>query len=598
MKQLFLLATLLCCVTTYADSIFIEAENFQNKGGWVTDPQFYEQMGSAYLLAHGNGQPVADASTSFEIKVPGKYYIMARTRNWVANWFSKDEYAPGVFKIKIDGQVLSTVYGKTGLKWHFQSGDAINLKPGVHTLSLADQTGFGARCDVIAITQNPKQDIYSSDRSLAKYRETLYAPKSEAQKYDFVVIGGGVAGIAAALKAARMGLSVCLLNNRPVWGGNNSVEHKIVVSGDLQVSPFPRLGAVVNEYKDIYLRPKGIDSILKSQKNLTLMSNTQAIDVRVEGGEIKQILAMRLDNNFTYAIAGRYFADCSGDGFVAYKAGADYTMGREIRTVYGENLAPEIPGFLTFGITLKWRSKEADTLITFPKLPWAVQFSDQSVLKSKANRWFWETGFQKDQIRDAEENRDYMLRVIYGNWSFLKNSPDTKSEYAKLALDEVSYIAGKRESRRFFGDVIFTQKDVEGGWKQYSDALVAGTYPMDQHFPSSENSIYFPGAEFQAMFKHDHHPIGYDLVYVHPEQKLPVYFIPYRCLYSRNIKNLFFAGRNVSASRMAFSSTRVQACTGMMGEVVGYAAGLCVRYKCKPAQVYSDHLGELLNEWR
>lgn len=598
MKKFFTISALFCAFFGQAQTVFLETESFTSKGGWVADPQFYEQIGSTYLLAHGNGIPVANASTTFEIKTPGKYRILVRTRNWVSNWYPKNEFTPGIFKMKVDNKVLSCTYGNEGKDWHFQRGDEVFLAKGSHTLSLIDQTGFGARCDVVALTMQPDQDIFKSSEALNRYRAKLFAPAPYPEQFDLVVIGGGVAGISAAIKAARTGLKVCLINNRPVWGGNNSVEHKIVLSGDIQVQPFPKLGSVVNEFKDIYKNPGFIDSLLKTEKNVCLMPNTQAMDVQVDHGTIQSITTRHIETNAAQIIRGKYFVDCSGDGFVAYKAGADYTVGREIRSVYNENLAPEIPGFLTFGITLKWRSKAVETATSFPLLPWAVQFSDQTRLKSKANRWFWETGFNKDQIKAAEENRDYMLRVIYGNWSYLKNTPETQEEYAKLDLDEVSYIAGKRESRRFFGDLVFTQNDVEGGWKQYADALVAGTYPMDQHFPSSDNTIYYPGQEFQAMFKHDKHPIGYDLVYVHPEQKNPVYFIPYRCLYSRNVNNLFLAGRNISASRMAFSASRVQACTGMMGEVVGYAASLCIRYKCKPAQVYQFHLDELLKEWK
>jgi hypothetical protein len=273
MKRLFTLAAILLSLLCHAQTVFIETEQFSKKGGWVTDPQFYDQIGSSYLLAHGNGTPVADATTVFEVKTSGNYQIMARTRNWVSNWFAKNEYAPGLFKIKVDETLLHANYGNEGKEWHFQRGDVIYLEAGKHTLSLVDQTGFGARCDVIALSMQPDQDMFKSFEALQQYRSKLCPAKQLSEKFDLVVVGGGVAGISAALKAARSGLKVCLINNRPVWGGNNSVEHKIVVSGDVQVPPFPGLGAIVNEFKDIYKNPEFINALLAREKNIFLMPN-------------------------------------------------------------------------------------------------------------------------------------------------------------------------------------------------------------------------------------------------------------------------------------------------------------------------------------
>ncbi|MGV3764416.1 FAD-dependent oxidoreductase, partial [Parapedobacter sp.] len=243
----------------------------------------------------------------------------------------------------------------------------------------------------------------------------------------------------------------------------------------------------------------------------------------------------------------------------------------------GESLAAEKPDSFTLGTSNLWASLEKDTVSAFPETPWALQFSDEYHIDEGRSDWQWETGFgNMNTITEAEKIRDHNLRAVYGNWSYLKNNKPEK--YGKRELAWVAYIGGKRESRRLMGDHILNQMDVQEG-KMYPDATVTATWTIDLHFPNEKNSLYFPGEEFFAGTKH---------IRVAP------YTIPYRCFYSRNVPNLFMAGRNISTTHVAFGSTRVMRTCGMMGEVVGMAASIAHKHKTTPRGVYEQHLDELV----
>lgn len=182
-----------------------------------------------------------------------------------------------------------------------------------------------------------------------------------------------------------------------------------------------------------------------------------------------------------------------------------------------------------------------------------------------------------DQIKDFEKIRDYGLLVVYSNWSFIKNFSQVKNEFANSELDWVAYIAGKRESRRLLGDFILKEQDITE-YVIYPDATAPTTWTIDLHYPDPKNSSHFPGREFLAISKN---------ITIHP------YPIPYRCLYSRNIENLFMAGRNISVTHVALGTTRVMRTTGMMGEVIGMAASLCKKHSTTPRGILINHFDEM-----
>lgn len=566
--------------------VFVETESFENKGGWVVDQQSFPVIHSAYLMAHGMGKPVKDAETTVTFPKTGKYRVWVRTKDWAP--FPK---GPGRFTINVDGQTLKPVFGESGNdQWKWYDGGEVTIKNAKAALSLHDLTGFNGRCDAILFTDAAKFTPPNNIEALTAFRNKLLGVTGtkDAGKFDLVVVGGGIAGTCAAISAARLGLKVALIQDRPVLGGNNSSEVRVHLMGDIDKNVYPKLGRIVREmdngdpgngnpdakeYGDLRK-----NQIVKAEKNLSLFLSTYVHAVEKTGDKITAVIGRDIPSGQEYRFSGTYFSDCTGDGTVAYLAGAEFRFGRESKAQTGESLAAEKPDSFTLGTSNLWASLPKDTESSFPATPWALQFSDEYHIDEPKSDWEWETGFGNfNTIYQAEQLRDHNLRAIYGNWSYLKNHK--KEKYAKSELAWVAYIGGKRESRRIVGDHVLTQMDIQEG-KQYPDGCVTATWTIDLHFPDAKNNQYFPGQEFFASTKH---------IRVAP------YTIPYRCLYSRNISNLFMAGRNISTTHVAFGSTRVMRTCGMMGEVVGYAAYIGKKNNTSPRGVYEKHLSELMN---
>ncbi len=595
-KKYFFLVFLFFCLTTFIgktqNQVLVEAESFTDKGGWVLDQQFMDQMGSPFLLAHGLGKPVEDAITDVTLPSNGQWHVFVRTWNWCSPWTSE---APGRFQVKINNTTLSNELG-TGILWDWEYAGNINLKEKKNTLSLHDLTGFEGRCDAILFSKEKDIKIPNEEKKMAQFRKKLLnlpdKPKS-AGTYDLVIVGAGTAGLGAAIVASRSGLKVALINNRPVPGGNNSVEIEVVVSGAVQQEPYPRLGSVVNEIGNIFRDDKPIYRILQSEKNLSYFPNMHVFKLDKENDKITSVTVKHIETSEESVFYAPLFVDCTGDANIGFMAGAEFRIGREKRSETREGLAPEHPDNMGCGSTVFWRSKE-NGISSFPECNWALQFTEESCEKVTSGHGFWETGFTMDHINEFEYIRDYLFRAIYGNWAFLKNKSKSKDEFKNLELSHIGYIGGKRESRRLMGDILFRQMDIdESQYVKYNDAIVTGTYPIDQHYPDPKNSYYFPGQEFKSLMKHNYNDLGIGKKYLKPEQVNPPYRIPYRCLYSKNIENLFMAGRNISVTHVALGSTRVQGTTGMAGELVGYAASLCKKHNCSPKDVYKYHLEEL-----
>lgn len=570
-----------------ATDVWIEAESFENKGGWVLDQQFMDLMGSPYLMAHGMGRPVDDAVTRIEVPEKGKYTVWVRTFNWTSPW--SDAEGPGKFQIRIDRKTLHETLGSKGKSWQWQRAGEVMLDQGNHTIALHDLTGFNGRCDAIVLTTDKDITLPDTGNDLTAMRRTALGLDTAAvavADYDLVVVGGGIAGICAAVSAARNGLNVALVNDRPVLGGNNSSEVRVHLGGYAEIGPNKGLGRMIREFghsrsgnakpADYYEDAKK-DSFIMAEPLVTLYPCFRATTVETEGNHITSVTIQNIENNCELQLRAPLFSDCTGDGTIGALAGADFVSGRESRSDYNEPLAPETADSLTMGASIQWYTTDTGKTSRFPDFNYGIMFTPENCERVTMGEWKWETGMNRDPITEAETIRDYGLLVIFSNWSFLKNHLADNKKYLNRSLDWVGYISGKRESRRLLGDYILKQDDIDKN-VFHEDASFTTTWSLDLHFPDPDNSSKFPGNEFKASTNH---------VFIHP------YAVPYRCLYSRNIDNLFMAGRNISVTHVALGTVRVMRTTGMMGEVVGMAASLCRMHDTTPREVYRSHLPEL-----
>jgi len=574
-------------MTSGSEMVLVEAEGFEHLGGWVVDQQFMDQMGSPFLLAHGLAEPVEDATTTVAFPHAGEYRVWVRTRDWVAPWDVPG--APGRFQLLVDGRPLRTVFGTEGAEWHWQDGGTVELKEPNVTLTLHDVAGFEGRCDAVLFSADTSFRPPNENRELAAFRRAALGLSDEpddAGAFDLVVVGGGIAGICAALSAARLGLTVALVHDRPVLAGNNSSEVRVWLSGEVNQEPHARIGDVVNELEparkahsgpentgDLYEDDRRLE-LVRAEKNISLFLGRHVVAVESDAGGIRAVIAQDIITARRSRFTGRWFTDCTGDGSVGSLAGADF----------------EISLSRHMGPTNLWNVVDTGRPAPFPRCPWAVDLSDKPFPGRRVDGnqnaspetkllvlgvWIWESGFDRDPMAEAEHIRDMNLRAMYGAWDALKN---VDNEYPNHKLNWAAYVAGKRESRRILGDVVLAGEDLRTS-KPYPDGFVPATWSIDLHLPDARYEKGFESDPFisQADFED----------YARP------YWVPYRCLYSRNVPNLFTAGRDISVTHEALGAVRVMRTCGMMGEVVGMAASICKKHDTGPRGVYENHLEKL-----
>ena len=594
-----------------APHVLLEAEMFAGLGGWDVDQQFMDRMGSSCLLAHGLGVPVKDAVTTAKFPAPGKFRVWVRTRDWVAPW--KVPGAPGKFQLLIDGRPLATTFGTEGADWHWQDGGTVAVGSEA-TVALHDLTGFEGRCDAVLFSADPGFSPPNEGGALAAFRRAalgLSEAADDGGEFDLVVVGGGIAGTCAAVSAARRGLTVALIQDRPVLGGNGSSEVRVWPEGHTRQQPFPHVGEIVEEVcppktagsgnargGEVYQDERKM-RVVQAEKNIRTFMEQRVFRVEAGQGLVKSVTAQHIRTARRTTIRGKFFADCTGDATVGYLAGADYETSDE-----GNMGASNLWNVLdqeNKAAVLKCECKDRDALTTqveagrvaapFPRLSWALDLTDKPFPGRKGARgqwantplanlggWFWESGFDRDPIADLERIRDLNMRAMYGAWDALKN---VDGQYPNHRLGWSAFIAGKRESRRLMGDYRLKADDFRKG-TQFDDPAFPNTWHIDIHVPHPAFSKEVKGEEFISEATTGK---GY-------EYKGP-YWAPYRCLYSRNIGNLFMAGRNISVEREAIGPVRVMRTCGMMGEIVGKAAFLCVKHETTPRGVYRHHLAAL-----
>lgn len=558
-----------------ADQVLVEAESFSTHGGWQLDTQFIQTMGSPYLLAHGLGKPVTDATTTVEFPSTGEYHVYVRTMDWVARWNAPGQ--PGRFQILINGQPLEENFGTKGADWFWHHGGKVKIDNPKVEIALRDLTGFDGRCDAIFFTKENAVPPNEGTVLPRWRRELLGLNEAPTEKggYDLVVVGGGYAGMGAAISAARMGCKVALIQDRPVLGGNGSSEVRVWAMGLIRRGKFPRIGEIVEEFADKATKSPGEAEefgddlkkrLVRAEKNIDLFLNHHAYKVEAADNRITAVHAFDTRTSEHKRFTGRFFADCTGHGTIGYLAGADWDMTPKGR----------------MGMSNMWAWAEADKPVAFPETPWALDLTmkDFPYPRDHHGQWFWESGFDKDAIQEAEAIRDWNLRAVFGAFNAMKNR-DGAADHQTAYLTWVAFIGGPRESRRLLGDIILTQEDIVNK-REFPDGCVPSTWSIDLHYPKQQYAVKFPDNPFISIAVHDRR---IDRNYGYP--------VPYRCLYSRNIENLFMAGRDISVTHEALGTTRVMKTCGMMGEVVGKAASLCVQYDCHPRDIYATYLSEL-----
>lgn len=416
--------------------------------------------------------------------------------------------------------------------------------------------------------------------------------QTEKISCDLVVVGGGLAGLGAAITAARAGIQVTLLQDRPVLGGNASGEIRLWILGATSHmgnnNRWAREGGLIDEIlvENLFRNPEGnpvlLDALLlekaSEEKNLRLLLNTAVFEVGKDGPDrIASVRAFCSQNSTMYEVVAPLFCDASGDGVMGFLAGAAFRIGAESRDEFGEGFAPDQPNQEMLGHTIYFYSKDVGRPVRyFPpsfalqdirKIPRFRQFNAKDI---GCRLWWIEWGGKLDTIHESEKIKWELWRVVYGVWNHIKNSGEFP-EAENLTLEWVGTIPGKRESRRFEGDYMLTQKDIVEQ-KSHPDSVSFGGWAIDLH-PSDGVFSALPGCT-------QWHSKG-------------IYEIPFRCLYSRNIKNLFLAGRIISASHVAFGSTRVMATCAHSGQAVGMAAALCVKKKLSPQELGKTAMAEL-----
>jgi len=559
-------------------SVLIEAESFDSKGGWVVDPQFVEQMGSPYMLAHGLGRPVADAETKINIPVAGKYYLWARTMNWASGEWEP----PGRFKIGINDNSLKTVLG-TEEGWGWQYAGAINIKDTIFSLKLQDISGFDGRCDAIFLS-TVKSPPPGTAAELKVWRLAISGESdipSETRSFDLVIVGGGIAGCAASIAAAEQGMKVALIHDRPVLGGNASSEIRVHTEGITWKSE-----RIISMLNTVWWPNGSPDAVMDDQKrhanmakyeNIAIFLNWRANAAPASDSIISHVDARHTSSGETMRFTAPLFIDCTGDGWIGYWAGAEYLYGREDSETfneyweeYKELWSPPVADSRVMGASVLWRTRNAGKPSIFPEVTWAMDVARD--YSATSGTWKWEYSDNNlNQIDDAENIRDHMLKAIYGSFSNAKRKTGNDS----LELEWVSYLVGKRESRRLIGDYIYTFND-EREMREFPDVVAMEKRNIDVHYQQNLKESSKPDFLSEALYyKVDH------------------YYIPYRSLYSKNIRNLFMAGRCFSASHVGLGGPRVMNTTGQMGVAVGYAASLCKKYNTTPRGVYENHISEL-----
>lgn len=413
-----------------------------------------------------------------------------------------------------------------------------------------------------------------------------------ALKTDLCVVGGGLAGVCAAIAAAREGAKVVLMQERPVLGGNASSEVRMWVCG-AQGKNNRETGIIEeilleslyrNPTKNYYIWDSILLDFVQREENITLLLNTTCMDAVTEKGEfadgrrikISSVRGYQMTTQTFYTVKAEFFADCSGDSILAPLTGASFMYGRESAGEYGEKTHVGKADSMVMGSSCLIQARETVRPVKFIPSGRVPSITDadaenrpMDLYNSNENFWYLELGGTENTIDNAEKTKEKLIRLALGTWDYLKNSGRYRAE--NWDLEFLGFLPAKRESRRMKGEYVVKQTDISADCI-FPDTVAFGGWPQDDHEPMG---YYHKGAPNSNI-----------------NTPAP-YCLPYRALYSADVENLFFAGRNISMTHMAMSSIRVMATCALLGQAVGTAASLAVHYRETPHGVYLRHLEEL-----
>lgn len=410
---------------------------------------------------------------------------------------------------------------------------------------------------------------------------------------DLVVVGGGLAGVSAAVAAARLGRRTVLINNRPVLGGNSSSEVRVWVCGATAHGNqrWARETGIIGEMlrENQFRNPEGnpiywddvVLDIVRREQNLTLFLNTEVAEAEATGPDddrtVVSVTGWTMGSELRTTFRAPLFVDATGDGLIGHLVGAEHRLGKEGRADFGEEWAPEEPVREFLGSTLLFYTKDAGKPVKYVAPESAKDISTTPIPATRiirsgdsgAHYWWIEWGGELDIVDDNERIRDELRSVILGIWDHIKNSGEFDA--ANLTLEWIGNIPGKREYRRFIGDYTMRQQDILDQ-VEFDDGIAFGGWSIDLH---PAEGMYATGSGAVQRFSDG------------------VFEIPFRSLYSKNVSNLFMAGRNISATHISFGATRVMATCAALGEAAGTAASLCLDRGVSPRALHRDHRGEL-----
>ena len=362
------------------------------------------------------------------------------------------------------------------------------------------------------------------------------------------------------------------------------------MGGIIHCGLYPNLGHIVKEIEPIFGTPDVFDAayfedhrkhavfrLWETKGKCRRALEEQVIACACEDGSIRSVTVRSTVTGQRKRYRAHLYADCTGDAVLARMAGAATMYGREAKQTFGESLGAPTHEELVMGQSIRWYTEKTAEPTAFPDIDFGLPFDEAACLHARNGDWEQESGYRRRMGEETEYIRDYGLLAIFSNWSWQKNHSPRRAEYAHDRLVWASHLGGKRESYRVVGDYVLNQNDIENG-TVYPDATASLTWDIDMHFPELTNEEAF-GEAFRSF--------AYHRGIRHP------YPMPYRCLYAKDVSNLFLGGRTVSASHVAFASVRVMRTLGMLGEVVGLAAAICRRHDCLPRGVYEEHLAEL-----